>query len=192
MSYLKYEQELKEIIRSNDWFMELLKSVRACNAPNWFVGGGVIRNIVWDKLHGYDIPTPLKDIDVAIYDTENLSPHRDQLIQEELKKSLPNENWEVTNQAAVHLWYEDCFGFKVDPCKSCEDAIGTWPETATSIGIRLLEDDALLIVAAHGLDDLFNLVLRRNKRRITQEIFLERLKEKRICDKWPKVTVIYD
>jgi len=192
MSYSKYEQELKEIIRSNDWFMELLKVVRNCNPPNWFVGGGVIRNIVWDKLHGYEIPTPLKDIDVAIYDTENLSSHRDNLIQQELEKYLPNENWEVTNQAAVHLWYENCFGFKVDPCKSCEDAIGTWPETATSIGVRLLEDDSLLIISAYGLDDLFNLVLRRNKKRITQEIFLERLKEKGICDKWPHVTVIYD
>lgn len=192
MNNTRYEQELKKIIFSDNWFMEVLKVVRDCNPPNWFVGGGVIRNIVWDRLHGYKIPTPLRDIDVAIYDSRDLSAERDKLIQEELKKCLPNENWEVTNQAAVHLWYEECFGFKVDPHKSWEDAVSTWPETATSIGVRLLEDNSLIIVAPYGLEDLFNLILRRNKRRITQEIFLDRLKQKKICDKWPKVTVIYE
>lgn len=192
MNQIRYEQELKEIIYSNNWFMEVLRIVRDCNPPNWFVGGGVIRNIVWDKLHGYNKPTELKDIDVAIYDISDLSAKRDEEIQEKLKKYLPKENWEVTNQAAVHLWYENCFGYKVNPLESSEDAISTWPETATCIGIRLIKDDSLVIVAPYGLDDLFNLILRRNQKRITQDIFLSRLKEKRICDKWPKVRVIYE
>lgn len=98
----------------------------------------------------------------------------------------------MTNQAAVHLWYEEYFGYKVDLLESCEDAISTWPETATCIGVILLQDDSLIIVAPHGLDDLFNLILRRNQKRITQEIFLNRVKEKRICDKWSKVRVIYE
>lgn len=192
MRYIRHEQELKEIILSNNWFMEVLKVVRECNPPNWLVGGGVIRNIVWDKLHGYNTPTPLNDIDVAIYDSRDLRPETDRLIQEKLKICLPNENWEVTNQATVHLWYEKCFGFKVDPLESCEEAVATWPETATSIGIRLLEDNSLIVVAPYGLEDLFKLILRRNKKRITQDIFLNRLKEKKICEKWPGVTVIYE
>ncbi len=192
MNQIMYEQELTEIILSNNWFMEVLRIVRECNPPNWFVGGGVIRNIVWDKLHGYNKPTALKDIDVAIYDINNLSSERDKEIQEKLKEHLPRENWEVTNQAAVHLWYEEYFGYKVPPLKSCEDGISTWPEIATCIGVRLLKDDSLLIVAPYGLEDLFNLILRRNHKRITQDIFINRLKEKRICDKWPKVKVICD
>lgn len=52
--------------------MEVLNVVRDCNPPNWFVGGGVIRNIVWDKLHGYKTPTLLRDLDVAIYDSGDL------------------------------------------------------------------------------------------------------------------------
>lgn len=59
-----YEQELQKIIRSNNWFMGLLRAVRHCNPPDWFVGAGVIRNIVWDYLHGYVNPTPVRDVDV--------------------------------------------------------------------------------------------------------------------------------
>jgi hypothetical protein len=33
--------------------------------PDWFVGAGAIRNTVWDYLHGYTVPTPLADVDVA-------------------------------------------------------------------------------------------------------------------------------
>ena len=191
IKYSAYEKEFTEIILSNDWFMEALKVVRDCNVPNWLVGGGVIRNIVWDSLHGYNIPTSLKDLDVAFYDSKDLSIERDKLIQEKLKNSQPNINWEVTNQAGVHLWYEECFGFKVNPLKSCEEAVSTWPETATCVGVRLMEDNSLIIVAPFGLEDLFKLILRRNKTRITQDIFLNRLKEKKISKNWPKVRVIY-
>jgi uncharacterized protein len=103
---------------------------------------------------------------------------------------LPDIPWQAKNQAAIHLWYADEFGYAVEPLTSSEDAIGTWPETATSVGVRLLPDDTLLIAAPHGLDDLLNMVLRRNPRRVTVEFFRQRLENKKIREKWPRVQVI--
>ena len=90
----------------------------------------------------------------------------------------------------MHLWYENVFGFPVPPFRSSEEAVSTWPETATSVAVRLLANDELYIVAPCGLADLFGMVLRRNPRRVTREMFHQRLQAKRITEKWPRVQVI--
>ena len=97
---------------------------------------------------------------------------------------------EATNQAAVHLWYKGVFGFSVPALHSSEEAVGTWPETATSVAVRLLATDQIRIVAPYGLSDLFNMVLRRNPCRVTNEQFVQRLHSKQIVSKWPCVQVI--
>jgi hypothetical protein len=186
----EYESRLQHIIRSNDWFMTVLEAVRDCNPPDWFVGSGVVRNIVWDHLHGYTQPTPLADVDVAFFDPDDLTPGRESAVQEQLLNRLPDVPWQAKNQAAVHLWYENVFGYAVPPVQSSEDAIGTWPETATCIGVRLIPHDAVLVAAPLGLDDLFQMILRRNPRRVSVELFRQRLREKAIQQRWPRVRVI--
>ena len=190
MSEQEYRQELTHIIRSNPWFMRVLKTVRYCNPPDWLVGAGVIRNVVWDHLHGFQEPTPLADVDVIFFDADDLSPERDRTVQKELAAHLPDISWEATNQAAVHVWFEGVFGFPVPPFRSSEEAVSTWPETATSVAVRLLANDELYVVAPCGLADLFGMVLRRNPRRVTRELFYQRLQAKRITEKWPRVQVI--
>jgi hypothetical protein len=187
MTELDYEQRLRQILGANTWFMALLRTVRACDLPDWFVGAGVIRNITWDYLHGYSEPTPVADVDVAFFDPTNLTPERDRAAQQQLQARQPEIPWEATNQAAVHLWYKAVFGDAVPPLASTLDAIGTWPETVTCTGARLLPDDTLLIAAPYGLADLFNLILRRNPRRVSLERFQERVQQKKILEKWPQV-----
>ena len=187
-----YRQELTHLIRSTPWLMSILETVRRCNPPDWLVGAGVIRNLVWDHLHQYQTPTPLADIDVIFFDPQDVRPERDRMVQQQLAQQLPHIPWEATNQAAVHLWYEEVFGFSVPPLHSSAEAVGTWPETATSVAVRLLATDEISIVAPCGLTDLFNMVLRRNPCRVTREQFVQRLHAKQILRKWSHVHVIYD
>lgn len=98
--------------------------------------------------------------------------------------------WEVTNQAGVHLWFEAYFGYAVAPLTSLEEAVASWPEYATSVGVRLEADDSLTVIAPHGLDDLFDLVVRRNPVRVSVETYRERVAQKRYAERWPKVTVV--
>lgn len=183
-------ERLRIIIRADQWLMGALEAARACNPPDWYVGGGVIRNRVWDYLHGYKVFTPVKDVDVAFYDPLDLRPQRDAEVQRMLSGARPDIPWEATNQAAVHLWFAECFGRPVPPLASCEEAIATWPETVTCIGVGLALDGGLHLCAPYGLEDLFSLILRRNPSRVTVEQFRRRLADKEITKKWPNVRVI--
>jgi hypothetical protein len=185
------EQVLVSILGSQAWFMAALRLVRELRLPDWVIGAGAIRSVVWDHLHGHPTPTALADLDVAYFDPTDLSRARDQELEARLRQRMPEIPWEVTNQAGVHLWFERVFGYSVEPLTSIDDAIATWPETATCVAVRLLPPgDRLRVYAPYGLDDLLGLMLRRNPRRISRELFERRLHEKRILKRWPRVTVI--
>jgi hypothetical protein len=172
--------------------MSVLETARDIDPPEWVVGSGVIRNVVWDDLHGYTEPTAVQDVDVAFFDPADVSRERDAALERELADRAPKIPWEVTNQAGVHLWYEAKFGYPIPPARSIEDAVGMWPETATSVAVRLTSEGNLDVIAPLGLGDLFGLVLRRNPRQITREFFLQRLREKQVEARWPLVQVVHD
>lgn len=67
------EEKLLQILRSHAWFMRILETVAACNLLDWCVGAGVLRNLVWDYLHGYRAPSDLADVDVAFFDPSDRS-----------------------------------------------------------------------------------------------------------------------
>lgn len=184
------ENRLCELVFADRWLLTILQAVRACKLPDWYVGAGVIRGLVWDHLHGFAAKTAVNDVDVAYFDSDDLERQREQQYQNALQAELPTVNWEVINQAAVHLWYQKQFGQKIEPLVSCDDAIATWPETATAVAIRLLPNDALHIYAPYGLDDLFNMILRRNPRQVTLEQFRQRTISKKLQQKWPHITII--
>ena len=177
-------------MRATPWLMAALEAARDVDPPDWLIGAGAVRTAVWDRLHGYAEPTPLRDLDLAFYDADDLSGERESAIEAALRARLPGAPWEARNQAAVHLWYEAKFGLAVEPLASSADAVGTWPETATSVAVRLEADGSLTVVAPCGLDDLLGLVHRHNPRRATREVYEQRLADKRIAERWPRVTVI--
>lgn len=183
-------ERLHQILGANDWFMGVLRAVRAVDPPDWLVGSGVIRSIVWDHLHGFKTPTPIRDVDVVYCDESDIERARDDEIAAYLREQRPDVPWEVTNQAGVHLWYEAKFGSPIPPARSVEDAIGMWPETATSVAVRLLADNSLYVVCPCGLKDLLGLTLRRNPRQVSHAFFQQRLRQKRPQETWPLISVI--
>src|SRR5215831_10303760 len=101
--------------------MDALCIVRELDLPQWCIGAGAIRNAVWDHLHGYSMPTPTRDVDVAYFNPANLNVQRDYEIQQQLVAASPKLPWEVTNQAGVHLWFEREFGQPLEPLLSVDD-----------------------------------------------------------------------
>ena len=183
-------RELVGIATSCPWFMAALRAVRGLRLSSWCIGAGAVRNLVWDALHGYQTPSALADVDVAHFDASSMGPERDAALQAQLCANLPGTPWEVTNQAAVHLWFESYFGHAVEPLGSLEEAVASWPEFATSVGIRLEADESLTVIAPHGLDDLFSVVVRRNPARVSIETYRQRVAHKRYAERWPKVSIV--
>nr|WP_116745837.1 nucleotidyltransferase family protein [Janthinobacterium sp. 78] len=170
--------------------MQALQAVAQLGLPHCCIGAGAVRNLVWDALHGYAQPSALSDIDVAYFDAHDLLAESEVQLRQRLATLLPGVPWEVCNQARVHLWFEAEFGYAVPPLRSLDDAIATWPEFATSVGIWLRPCGEIGIVAPHGLDDLFNMVVRRNPARISEGGYAQRLASKNYAARWPRVTIV--
>lgn len=189
-SEAKHQQRLVEIATEAPWFMEALVAVRQLELPAWCIGAGAVRNLVWDSLHGKSSPSRLADVDVAYFDAADTSPQRDEDLQGKLQALDPRFPWEVTNQAGVHQWFEEHFGHAVKPLRSLEEAVASWPEFATAVGISLGQDNSLRVIAPHGLEDLFAMVVRRNPTRVSVETYRQRIAQKRYRERWPQVKVV--
>ena len=181
---------LVALARATPWFMQALAHARALRLPAWCIGAGAVRNLVWDALHGHATPSALADIDLAWFDAVDLAPQRDAALQARLCAIAPELPWEVTNQAGVHLWFEQHFGHAVAPLRSLDEAIASWPEVATCVGLWLDDHDGLHVIAPHGLGDLFGMVVRRNPVRVSVATYRERVASKRYTQRWPRVIVV--
>jgi uncharacterized protein len=181
---------LEDILRRAPLLMEALRAAREVDAPDWLINAGAIRDVVWDDLHGRPLTTPPRDVDLGFFDPDDLTPEHEAGVEAALRARAPDVPWEAKNQAAVHLWYPQRFGLEVPPFHSTDEAVATFPETASCVGVRLLPDNELLVVAPHGLDDLLGGVCRHNPARVSHEFYVRRLAEKGWRERWPRLRVI--
>lgn len=96
----------------------------------------------------------------------------------------------MTNQAFVHTWFERYFVHPVPPLGSIEEAVASWPEYATSVGVFLTPQGRIVVIAPHGLEDLFALQVRRNPVRVSIETYRQRVAQKQYTKRWPRVSVV--
>jgi hypothetical protein len=171
------------MVEADPWLSEVLASARKVGLPEWACAGGVIRGLVWDRLHERAERTPTKDVDVPYFDPEQFDRDRDGAAEEALARLRPDVKWDVKNQAGVHLWRD------IEPLTSLEEGLRSWTEPATAVGVRLEPDGSLTIIAPLGLDDLFGMKFRRNPW-IPLEVFRDRVESKKIAERWPQVEVI--
>ena len=180
---------LTGLLRGEPWFARALSAVAASGLPDAWIGAGAVRDVVWGHLYGEFSPDSVRDVDVAYFDPADLSAERDAKAQETLA-AVADLPWEATNQAAVHTWYHRYFGgAPVEPFSCVHDAIATWPETATCVGVRR-RSGAIEVCAPHGLADLLGGVWRVNPVRVTPAISRARLARQRTAARWPGVTVV--
>ena len=183
------ERQLREIVRESTWLMRALVAARDIGLDDWCIGAGAIRNVVWDHLHALDRPSSLADVDVA-YFAPSEPPGIERRYQAELERTCPDVPWEVTNQAHVHLWFEEHFGHAVAPLTSLSEAVASWPEYATSVAVSLDAQCGLRVIAPLGLEDLFAMRIRRNPARVSLETYRWRVETKRYRERWPRVHVV--
>lgn len=180
---------LVAIVRSTAWLRALLQTVREMGPPGAFLAAGAVRNAVWDILTGKFSTGPRGDVDV-VYWADDEPEDAAVKHQSRLHTARPDVDWEVTNQATVHLWHWRTGQRLVTPHASVEAGIASWPETATAVGVRLAPDDAIDVLAPLGLADLFALRLRHNAAQTDVDVFWERVTAKRWMQRWPELQVV--
>lgn len=184
-------QKFCDILMQHSELMQLLQYLRA-HVPWAFVCAGVIRNLVWARLHGQQYRLHGSEIDIIFFDISDTENRLALHLQQILKRDLPHYEWDVVNQALVHCWYRLPDGRKIRPYTSVSDAISCWPETATAIAIRLQADDLVEVIAPCGIHDLMHLKLRWNDRMVPREVFFDRVKHKGFLQHWPKLQLVED
>ncbi|MFA5603628.1 MAG: nucleotidyltransferase family protein [Bacilli bacterium] len=186
----KEEQQkcLKKILLKSKKIKYVLETLEKYGLKNYYVAAGCINQTVFNYYHDFDLDYGIKDIDIVYFD-EDLSYEAEDKIIKEITLLFDDNLFDVDikNQARVHLWYENKFGFEIKPYTSVEDAISKWGATVTCIGVRM-EESEIIVYSAYGLDDLFNLIIRPVKEHFSKEQY--KIKTKKWQDTWPLLKVI--
>jgi len=179
---------LQDLISKNGHLRTVLDRSSELRLPQWYLGAGCVAQTVWNLFHGYPAGKNIKDIDLAYYDPDLSFEAEDRYIKHvnELLGDIPVE-LDVKNQARVHLWFAHKFGYQIQPYRSIEEAITTWPTTSTCVGVRV-QSGKFVVYAPYGLDDLFNMVVRPNKKQITKQVYLDKVTRWKEC--WPSLKII--
>ncbi|QHQ62862.1 hypothetical protein Ana3638_20485 [Anaerocolumna sedimenticola] len=181
---------LESILNSSELIREVLKRAKLSGLNNYYIGAGCITQTVWNYIFHKPFNYGIKDIDFVYFDNVNLDYEAENKVITSLKELYADMKiqLDVKNQARVHRWYKEHFGYDILPYKSLEAAVNTWPTTATAIGVRKNEDDSLRVYAPFGFNDLFGKIVRPNKVQITEDIY--RSKTLRWLEKWPELSII--
>lgn len=75
---MDYEAQTKKWMTEDPERMEALSTAAELNLPDWCLAAGFVRNLAWDKMHGFSSATALNDIDLIYFDAEDTAEARDQ------------------------------------------------------------------------------------------------------------------
>lgn len=161
---------------------------------DWYLAGGCLFQTVWNHLHGFSPTHGILDYDLLYFDDVNASAEDEGRTQEKVRTACTDVpvRVEVCNQARVHRWYESKFGAPSVPFRRCSEGIDAFLACCCSVGITR-SGNRWSLYAPHGLQDLFDLVLRPNPLRARQGGALAAAyagKAARWKSVWPKLQVI--
>lgn len=180
----QFQAKTETLLRADPQRMACLQAAAELTLPDWALGAGFIRNLIWDHLHHKAEPTPLNDIDLIYLDSSDPQGLAEAAHEAWLAKRLPGQQWEVRNQARMHTRQ------LVAPFASSLEALSHWVEVPTCIGVRLNPDGEFDWLAPYGFASNWSLQVSANPRcRQDKQIFTQRIKEKRWQIIWPDLQV---
>lgn len=184
---LRNEEDIIQIIAEDVAMMEVLRAAKSLDLPDWWVCAGFVRSKIWDTLHGFSASTALADVDVVYFDDQHVDEVVEKKLEKELRAILPDVPWSVKNEARMHVKNN------LPPYLSSVDAISKFPETATALGVKLDEEDNLVLTAPWGINDVLHLEVRPTPLFIENKelagIYEERIAKKNWQSIWKKVRV---
>ena len=176
------------ILSKNSVLFEIIQNAQSLGLNNYYIGAGCVCQSVWNFQNELDLMYGISDIDFVYFD-EDLSFERENGFIRQIEQNFNHLSVkiDVKNQARVHLWYKEYYGYELQAYNSVESAINTWPTTATSIGVKIT-DGKFIVYAPFGLNDMFGQIVRANKTQITKDTYLQKCKK--WCSKWDTLKVI--
>jgi hypothetical protein len=121
----------------------------------WLVAGCLFQT-VWNLRSGRRPEADIKDYDIFYFDDGDLSSEAEARVQNHIEGALRGLGApvEVKNQARVHLWYEDYFGYPYTRLASSREGINRFLIPATCVGVKPTSA-GYDVYAPNGLDILY-------------------------------------
>ncbi|ANE48644.1 hypothetical protein SY83_01505 [Paenibacillus swuensis] len=186
---IQNKEDLLLLFQTDGWIMDILKTVKTLELPDWWVCAGFVRSKIWDTLHGYRERTPLADVDVIFFDPAEVDEGYEKELELRLQQLAPTIPWSVKNEARMHLVND------IPPYTSSEDAISKFPETATGLGLKLDVWDQVIVTTPWGLEDVLEMNIKPTPLFQSSPelaaIYEKRIVQKNLKSKWPQVTVFH-
>lgn len=147
---------------NNQLILERLPSLHLPDA--WLVAGCLFQT-VWNLQADRAPTTGIKDYDLFYFDGSDLSEQAETLVGERVRACYADlcVTVEAKNQARVHTWYQDWFGFPYPALSTSRGGIDRFLVPCTCVGLQSATTNGPpMLYAPYGLEDLFGGVLRPN------------------------------
>jgi uncharacterized protein len=178
---------LADVLR-NRFNRAILASWNLLDLPDGWLVAGCLFQTVWNLQAGRAPEADIKDYDIFYFDPADLSARGEQAVQRRVDAKLGalGVPVEVKNQARVHLWYEQHFGFPYPRLSSASDGIDRFLIPATCVGVQRTPSGDR-VYAPNGLSLLYAGELAPNP--VTAHLPLFRDKAASYRRRWPWLRV---
>ncbi len=168
------------ILSKNDDLMCILDYISDLGLPNFYVAAGSVFQTIWNYYDGVSLNNGIKDIDIIYYDSNNLSKSDEQFLEDKIVSHFNclglSYEFDVHNEARMHLWKKENENKNIDQYLNSEDAIDKWIATVHAVGITKI-NGIIKVYAPYGLSDIFSRTIRPIKHKYnSKELYNKKVK----------------
>ncbi|MBI3229888.1 MAG: nucleotidyltransferase family protein [Burkholderiales bacterium] len=177
-------------VLQNPYNAQILQRLPDLQAPQAHLAAGCLFQTVWNSQCQRPLTENILDYDVFYFDASDLSwEAEDSVIQRaaSLFADLPVKV-EVRNQARVHLWYEQKFGYAYSPLTSCREGVDRFLIASSCVAISVQANGEYDVYSTHGLQALYDGQLRANPNLASNTMFLA--KAQSYQQRWPHLRIV--
>jgi len=180
------------ILSKNKDLMCILDYISDLELPNFYIAAGSVFQTIWNYYDGVSLTQGIKDIDIIYYDSSNLSKSdekelEDKIVNHFYEMDLSYE-FDVHNEARMHLWKKENENKYIDQYLNSEDAIDKWIATVHAVGITKI-DGVIKVYAPYGLSDIFSRTIRPIKHKYNSKELYD-MKVRSWCSRFDNLNVI--
>jgi len=174
--------EFIALVRRNPAIATILDRLDDLDAPDAWLTAGCLAQTVWNLQQGRPPEENIRDYDLFYFDPDLSWEAEDAVIRRgaALFEARPVE---IRNQARVHLWFGDKFGYAIPPLISATAGIDRFLFRAICIGI----DAAGRVYAPFGFGDVMAGLLRPNPNNLRPNEMRAKAEDYRA--RWPHVRI---
>ena len=179
-----------ELSFRNPFNRAILERIETLQTPDAWLVAGCLYQTIWNLQSDRPATENIKDYDIFYFDAADTSYQAEDVV---IKRAAAlfadlDVEVEVRNQARVHLWYEKKFGHPRAPLLSALQGISSFLVSGTCVAISADGTGGYRVAEPYGLDDMFDGVLRPNKRYAQPDLFVE--KAASYAARWPWLRTI--